>query len=886
MSNSVADNTPWDPEFRSLPPASARSGYPLYFLKLIAVAAAYFLGARLGLSVAFVHTNVSPIWPPTGIAVAAVILFGYGMWPAILLGALLANLATPAPAAAAVGIAIGNTVEALLAGGALRLFGFHPSFDRARDVFKFTLIVSVCSLVSASVGILSLSLGHSAGWEQFGALWLTWWLGDTVGGLVVGPLLLIWGSPGPRWSNKRFLEAALLLSFLAAASMASFGGPAPVPLKFYPLSRMIVPFFLYASFRFGQRGVTLATLILSLFATWGTANGVGPFIGRTPNDSLAVLQLFLGTNVVMFMFLAASVAERRLAMANLHENEHRLAANLSVTRILAESPALSDATRRILQTVGESLAWEVGAMWIPDKEAQVLRCLNVWHTPTNPAENFRASTETLALTLGEGMPGRVWATQKPTWISDLAQGQWSPRAPAALADGLRSGFAFPILFGEQFLGVMEFFSSEIRRPDDALLAMFGGVGNQIGQFIIRKRAEEEREQLLRSEHVARAEAEAANRSKDEFLAIVSHELRTPLNAVVGWTSLLRGGQLNEEVAGRAVEIIDRNARAQAQLIEDLLDISRIVSGNLRLNLRPVQFDRVVQAVVDSMRPAAEAAGIEILAAFADNPSPLSGDPDRLQQIVWNILSNAVKFTPAGGLVNVRLTTGTTHHELVISDTGEGIPPEFLPRIFDPFRQADSSKTRRHGGLGLGLAIVHRLVVLHGGNVKAHSDGQGHGTTFTLTLPCAGVGLETLSPASQLVADGHSELVGLQILTVEDDADARQMVETVLRSRGAEVVAVSSVREAMQVLNADGWQPHLVVSDLGMPEEDGYDLIMHIKARTAADGRKLPAIAITGYAGKEESERALNAGYERHLTKPVNWNELIESIVTIARNGRG
>jgi signal transduction histidine kinase/integral membrane sensor domain MASE1/ActR/RegA family two-component response regulator len=864
-------------------PATSTNSHLLHFLRLALVTVIYFAAAKLGLSLASINANVSPVWPPTGVAIAAVLLLGYRIWPAILLGAFLANLFTPVPIATAAGIAAGNTLEALSAGVLLRFLDFHRTFDRARDVFKFSVAASLCTMISASLGTLSLCLGQTASWQDFGSLWLTWWLGDTVGALLIAPLLLTWGTEPRPWSTKRYAEAALLLTLLAVSSTATFGGPSPIPLKFYPLARLMVPFFLWAAFRLEQRGVTLATIVVSLFAIWGTAQGVGPFVGRTPNDSLLILQVFLGSNAVMFMFLAATVEERRLVIATLHESERRLAANLAVTRILAESPVLGDATLRILKTIGESLNWEVGAIWTPDEQSGVLRCLNLWHSPSAKVEEFRSVTEAITFAPGTGLPGRVWTTHKPVWIPDVTKEENFPRRPFAIAEGLHSGFAFPIFFGETFLGVMEFFSSEIRRPDDALLATFGSVGNQIGQFILRKRAEEEREQLLSREHAARAEAEAANRAKDEFLAIVSHELRTPLNAVVGWTSLLRGGELEEAVSTRAIEIIDRNARAQAQLIEDLLDVSRIVSGNLRLDLRPVQLDQVIKAAIDSMRPAANAKRIEIFASVDANTSPVSGDPDRLQQMVWNILSNAVKFTPPAGQINVRLTGTSSHIEIVVRDTGEGIRPEFLPRMFDPFRQADSSKTRRHGGLGLGLAIVHRLVELHGGTIKAHSDGEGRGTTFTLILPCVGVSNELmLRQPGQTSLNGDPELVGLRILTVEDDADSREMLEMVLRARGAEVVSVSSVREAVQVLNANGWKPQVLVSDLGMPEEDGYDLIRKLRSRGPEECGELPAIAITGYAGEEESKRALGAGYQTQLAKPVNWNELIKTIVTLAR----
>ena len=448
---------------------------------------------------------------------------------------------------------------------------------------------------------------------------------------------------------------------------------------------------------------------------------------------------------------------------------------------------------------------------------------------------------------------------------------------------------FQFLFGGKFLGVMEFFSHEIRQPDSAVLAMFAGIGGQIGQFMERKRNEEEREQLLSRELAARAEAELANRTKDEFLAIVSHELRTPLNAIVGWASMLRSGSLDQGRATRAIEVIDRNAKAQAQLIEDILDVSRIVSGNLRLNPRPVHLQQVIDAAVDSIRPSADLKQIQLEMKIDPKAGPVSGDPDRLQQVIWNLLSNAVKFTPAAGKIDVRLTGANSHVEIIVSDTGQGIHPEFLPHVFDRFRQADGSKTRRHGGLGLGLAIVRNLVELHGGSVKADSDGEGKGTVFTISLPCVGVRTQ-LSPRQQRLSvsstpgEGNPELHGVRILAVEDDTDSREMLEMVLRSQGAEVISVSSVQDAFQILNRPEWKPEVLVSDLGMPEEDGYDLIKKLRARPAHDGGAIPAIAITGYAGNEEGKRALQAGFQRHLTKPVNWSQLVETIATLAKNG--
>jgi CheY-like chemotaxis protein len=362
-------------------------------------------------------------------------------------------------------------------------------------------------------------------------------------------------------------------------------------------------------------------------------------------------------------------------------------------------------------------------------------------------------------------------------------------------------------------------------------------------------------------------------------------LRTPLNAIVGWASMLRSGSLDAARRTRAVEVIDRNAKAQAQLIEDILDVSRIVSGNLRLSPRPVQLQQVIEAAVDSIRPAAEAKQISLQMEVDKKAGSVSGDPDRLQQVVWNLLSNAVKFTPSGGRVSVQLKAPNSHAEIIVSDNGNGIPAEFLPHVFDRFRQADGSKTRRHGGLGLGLAIVRNLVELHGGAVQVHSDGEGKGTTFVIKLPCVGgwtelAGSQPQLDASRLSNDGKLELSGTRILTVEDDADSREMLEMVLKSQGAEVTSVSCVNDALTILQSNGWQPHIVVSDLGMPERDGYDLIREIRSGLTAE--RLPAIAITGYAGNEEGKRALDAGFQIHLSKPVNWRELIDAIIQLAR----
>ena len=346
---------------------------------------------------------------------------------------------------------------------------------------------------------------------------------------------------------------------------------------------------------------------------------------------------------------------------------------------------------------------------------------------------------------------------------------------------------------------------------------------------------EARSRLLSSEKLARNDAERANRLKDEFLATISHELRNPLNAILGWAHMLRLGKLTPPNADRAVETIYRNAKSQAQLVADLLDVSRIISGKLRLDVRTVDLISIVNAAIDSIRPAADAKSIRLQTILDPAAGPISGDADRLQQIVWNLLTNAVKFTPKGGRVQVKVQRVDSHVEIVVTDSGVGISKEFLPYVFDRFRQADASTTRIHGGLGLGLSIVHQLVDLHGGSVSVHSDGEGQGATFTINLPF--VGVISTQKESEVVEEVHSDeintfeglptLEGLKILVVDDEADTRELIHEVLKECGSEVILSRSAAEALEAL--EKYKPDILISDLGMPDEDGYSLISKIRA---------------------------------------------------------
>jgi PAS domain S-box-containing protein len=401
--------------------------------------------------------------------------------------------------------------------------------------------------------------------------------------------------------------------------------------------------------------------------------------------------------------------------------------------------------------------------------------------------------------------------------------------------------------------------------------------------------------LLRQAEVAREQAERANRTKDEFLATVSHELRTPLNAIMGWAQLLLASGTaadDPERRQRGLETVVRNAKLQSQLIDDLLDVSRIISGKMRLDVQSTDLAAVIDAAVEAIRPAAEAKQIQVRRVLDPFAGPVSGDPVRLQQVVWNLLSNAVKFTSKAGKVEVRLERVNSHIEILVADNGSGIAPDFLPYVFDRFRQLDASTTRRHGGLGLGLAIVRHLVELHGGTVRVKSPGDGQGSTFIVALPLSiahltpDEGQRRVHPAAEAddgdpcSEDSSLDLRGIRVLVVDDEPDARETLRQILEHCNAEVETVASAAEAISKLEA--WRPDVLLSDIGMPGEDGYELIRRVRELPPDRGGRTPAAALTAFARGEDRRRALRAGFQMHLAKPVEIQELATVVASLAR----
>ena len=674
-----------------------RSLLPIGLNLLVAVV--YYAGAELGLSLATLHRNVTPVWPPTGIAIAALLIFGGRVWPGVFIGALAANLPTSISVASAVGIATGNTLEAVLAWFLLqRSKRWSRTFASVGDVLIFVVYAAVLApLVSATIGSLSLCLSDPGEWSRFVRIWLTWWMGDGFGALIVSPFLLSWSSS--RMLNRRDIPELLsLFVLLLIVVLIVFAGWFPGSVKTYPLAYLCLPCLLWAALKFDQRIVTSGIVLMAGLAVWGAKHGYGPFVQSSSNVTLLLLISFVGTSSLMTLLVAAVTTERRKAEAE----KWKLGSELEMHRrrvedIVAHVPGVvweawgkPDAANQRIDFVSSHVEQMLGY-----SEQEWLSTPNFWLSVVHPDDKDRAAAEAAAIfASGKGGSSRF------RWVHKDGREVWVE-------------------------------SQSIVVSDEHGPAGMRGVTMDITAAV---KAEIERADLLQRESHARQQAEEASRLKEEFLATVSHELRTPLNAVVGWSRLLRSGQLDGDGVSHAVEVIERNAAAQRQIIEDLLDVSRIVAGKLRISTQPVDMLLVIHAAIDAVRPAAEAKEIRITTHVEALDSIVRADAERLQQVFWNLLANAVKFTPHGGVIDVYLTRNDSLAEVRIEDSGPGVPPAFLPHIFERFSQADGSSTRKHGGLGLGLAIVRHLIELHGGTVSAANRGENGGAILTVRIP--------------------------------------------------------------------------------------------------------------------------------------------------------
>jgi signal transduction histidine kinase/CheY-like chemotaxis protein len=684
---------------------------PLLFWTVVspALAAVYIGAAKLGLSLATTAEQVTAVWPPTGIALAAALLFGYRIWPAIAIGAFAANVTTSESVATACGIAAGNTLEAVLGAWLLLAVAkFDCSLARLRDVLALVVLAAgVSTAVCATIGVTSLCLGGAQHWSDFGSLWGLWWLGDAIGALVVAPLLLTWASG--RWQIRRPIEAAALIALLVAVSWLGFGGRSP-GLGERTGMYLLFPLVMWAALRFGQRGATTATLVASALAIWSTVNGLGPFGVGLIHERLLSLQLFVGVVATSALLLSAAIAERE----------------------------------RLQQDLRRSL-----------------------------------------------------------------------------------------------------------------------------------------------EHL-----KEADRRKDEFLAMLAHELRNPLAPIQSALELFRLPGAGDADLAQAEEILRRQVQHLVRLVDDLLDMARIARGTIELRMERVGLAEIVAQAIEPIRPLISARRHELKVSLPPEPVELEADSTRLAQVISNLLHNAAKYSEPGGQIWLSAERSATRLAIHVRDQGIGIDPEMLPQVFDLFFQAEAGRDRTHGGLGIGLTLVRRLVELHGGQIEAKSAGGGRGSEFTIQLPLAteqplglagpmkgaGEAFGPVSTSSRPAASGAAAGVEqtsidrpavADVLIVDDNVDAARTLQRLLASRGHAAHAVFDGPAAVTWAEAN--RPAVVLLDIGMPKMDGFEVARKIREFAGPNDTLL--IALTGWGQEEDRRRSSEAGFQAHLVKPVKLAEI-------------
>jgi signal transduction histidine kinase/ActR/RegA family two-component response regulator len=637
------------------------------------------------------------------------------------------------------------------------------------------------------------------------------------------------------------------------------------------------------------RGVGLKSCIMAPLQAHGRVLGSISFVFTESDRRYRLEDIALAEDLARRAAIAIDNArlynETQQAQLAAELAANRTARLLAVMTALSESLTSAQVAQVIIEQGMSALGASCGLVAVLNQDAselEIIQAIGYEHV----GEFQRSFSIHAPFPLAEAV-----RTGQPVWVETLENriARYPHLAQAYAKVGSKAWISVPLLIEGQAVGGLSLSFSTVPQLYESDRAFVLALAQQSAQSIDRAR-------LYESEQQARAQAEAANRIKDEFLAILSHELRTPLNPILGWTRLLRRGTLDSGKMAAALETIERNAQLQVQLIEDLLDISRIVQGKLSLDSTPVNLKTTVTDAIETVRLAAEAKNIQIQTQLELSVGNVLGDAARLQQVIWNLLTNAIKFTPTGGRVEVKLSLAdeeprtndkgqSTNHKLAqiqVRDTGKGIKPEFIPYVFDTFRQADSSITRTFGGLGLGLAIVRHVVELHGGTVKAESSGERQGATFTVTLPLLARSKDAnIGQKDNLSLNAHtSPLARLCILAVDDELDNLELVQFILEQAGATVICVSSATDALQQLNKS--KPDVLIADIGMPQIDGYKLIRQIRQLSPEQGGKIPAIALTAYAGEINQQQALAAGFHMHISKPVEPEELVNAIARLLR----
>ena len=772
---------------------------------LAALTVVYVLTGKLGLYFASIHASASPVWPPTGIALAALLVLGPRMWPAVAAGAFLVNVTTAGSVATSLGIALGNTLEAVIGLRLVERFAHgRGAFERPRGIFGFAAGVLPGAAVAATMGVASLVLGGFAPRADAGAIWITWALGDVTGALIVAPLLILWTADYRSLAlRQRPIEALALLGIVVGVPLVVFAGLSPAGTRQYPLAFLAIPSLLWAAVRFGRREAATAVVVLMAIAVDGTLRGFGPFAALPRTHSLLILQSFVATMALMTLVVAALVRSR-------------------------------ERDSRLLQTIIDRIPVMITMYEV---DTRVLRLNREFERLTGWSSEAARGVDLMARCFPD-----------PGYRADVRE----------YMDSLREGWR-DVEMTTRDGGRLLTSWSNIRLPDGTRI----GIGLDVTE---RRRSEGERER-------ARVEAEEASRIKDEFFAMLGHELRNPLGAITTALHVIDACGPGDDRSQQAREIITRQIRQLVRLVDDLLDVTRLATGKIALGRRPVDLAALARRVVGALAATTPARRLQCEAAGA---VWIDADETRIEQILSNLLGNAVKFTPAGGRVSVTVTARDGLAVLRVEDTGAGIPADLLPRIFDLFVQGQTGLHRPAAGLGIGLTLAKRLVGLHGGHIEAASDGPGRGSVFTVRFPLIEAPRDPGNPARP--ATGAP--VRRRVLIVEDNDDARQMLRHLLERAGHEVHEAADGRDGLD--RSLSLRPDAAVIDIGLPRLDGYEVARRIRAAGQA---AVLLIAVTGYGQPGDRQRSGEAGFDAHLTKPVDPLALESLLVNLPLDPR-
>lgn len=903
---------------------------------LLVLAGCYFAASKFGFTMAFEAEQVTLVWPPTGIALAAVLLLGYGMWPGVILGAFLANVTTNVPMAAALGIAVGNTLEALAGAWMLRRFvGFRSNLGYLKDVLGLVLFSAIVStMISATIGVTSLSLGGVQPWSAYQSLWFTWWLGDAAGALIVTPVLLVWLSrPYVAWQSRHFAEGTLLATVLVMMCFGIFTEPSVIGIRGSAFIYLIFPFIILAALRFGQRGTTIVTLTAAAIAIWATLHGLGPFMVGSVTQNLALLQIFMGVVAVTGLLLSAAISERNEAgkaqarMAAMIESSEDAIIGIDLQGIINFWNAAAERLfgYRAAEVIGRSIMVYI-PLELQGEEKNILERLrrgeHIEHYETvRVAKNRRKIDVSLTASPIRDAMGNIIGVSKVArniserkWAAEILRESeerfrlMADTAPVLiwmagtdkkcayfnkpwldftgrnieqeLGDGWTEG-VHPDDLAQCFDTYVNAFDA--RRPFEMEYRLRhasgeyhwimdygtprftpqGEFAGYIGSCIDITRRKEAEEALRESD-----------RRKDEFLATLAHELRNPLAPLKNALHILKQPKSEKTRRNEALTIMGHQLQQMVRLVDDLLDVSRISHGKIELRKKRITFAEAIDMALETAKPLIEANGHTLTLDIPKTTSWLDADLTRLAQVFANLLGNAAKYTKPGGKISLKAEVEDQMLVVTICDTGIGIPPEMLSKIFDMFTQVDASIERTHGGLGIGLTLVKKLVELHGGTVEASSRGLHQGSEFVVRLPFV-MPPTVESPAPSQPAALRPPQHKRRILVVDDNQNLAKTLGWMVEILGHDVRVVHDGKTMLAL--ATTYRPDIILLDIGLAGVSGYDLAKQIRQHPTLKDCVL--IAQTGWGQPEHQRRSKEAGFDHHLVKPVELETLAQLLAS-------